>query len=113
MKKDRNWIVTIVSIIYFLTIIGTLIYTFTGNLSKVTGKEFPSWYPYYIYVTSVIYFVGFFFILKMRKWALITLTIVTLLLYLSTFFVGVFNIYSLIFDIFIFTTLWTQYKKMN
>ena len=113
MKKGRNWIVNIVSIIYFLIIIGTLSYAFTGNLSKVVGKELPSWYPYYIYTTSIIYFIGFYLIMKMKKLALIILTIITIVLYLSTFFVGVFSIYSLIFDIIIFSILWTQYKKMT
>lgn len=113
MKKEKNWIIIIVSCVYFLIIISTLFYTFTGNLSEMVGEEIPPWYTYYIYITSIIYIVGFIFILKKKRWALIILSLITLLLYLSTYFVGVFNIYSLITDIIIFSTLWTQYKKMQ
>ena len=112
MKKDKNWVIIITSCVYFLIIISTLFYTFTGNLSKLVGKELPQWYSYYIYVTAIIYIVGFIFILKMKRWALIILSSITLLLYLSTYFIGVFSVYSLITDIIIFGILWTQYKKM-
>ena len=94
-------------------IISTLFYTFTGDLSKLVGKELPQWYDYYIYITSIIYIIGFSFILRMKKSALLILTFITLTLYLSTFFVGVFSMYSLITDIIIFGILWTQYKKMS
>jgi hypothetical protein len=113
MKRNRNSIIIISSIIYFLIIIATLFYTFTGDLSKVVGKELPQWYDYYIYITSIIYILGFYFILKMKRSALITLTVTTLILYLSTFFVGIFSMSSLIIDIIIFGTLWTQHKKMS
>ena len=113
MEKKKNWIIIISSCVYFLIIISTLYYTFTGNLSKVVGKELPQWYSYYIYITAVIYIAGFVYILMMKKWALISLSIITLLLYLSTFFIGIFSMYSLITDIIIFSILWTQYKKMN
>ena len=113
MKRDRNWIIIITSIIYFLIIITTLFYTFTGSLSEVVGQELPQWYGYYIYITSVIYIVGFIFILKMKRWVLIILSSITLILYLSTYFIGIFSMQSLITDIIIFGILWTQYKKMR
>ena len=113
MEKKKNWIIIISSCAYFLIIISTLYYAFTGNLSKVVGKELPQWYTYYIYITAVIYIIGFVYLLMMKKWALISLSIITLLLYLSTFFIGIFSMYSLITDIIIFSILWTQYKKMN
>lgn len=113
MRKDRNWIVIIASILYFLIIISTLIYTVTGNLSQAIGEDVPEWYNYYIYITSVIYIIGFIFILNMQKMALILLSSITVILYLSTYFVGIFNIQSLIIDSIIFGTLWTQYKRMN
>ena len=113
MKKDKNWIIIITSCIYFFIIISTVFYTFTGNLSKVIGKELPQWYTYYIYITAIIYIIGFIFILRMKKWALIILSFITLLLYSSTYFIGVFTIYSLITDIIIFSILWTQYRKMQ
>lgn len=113
MKSNRNWIVIIISSIYLLILISTLYYTFTGNLSKVVGKELPEWYSYFIYITAIIYFVGFVFILKMKKWALIILSTITIILYLSTYFIGIFSIYSLITDIIVFSILWTQYKKMR
>ena len=113
MKGNRNWIIIILSIIYLFIIITTLFYTFTGDLSKVVGEELPQWYDYYIYTTSIIYIIGFSFILRMKRSALIILTFITLVLYLSTFFVGIFSMYSLITDIIIFGTLWTQYKKMS
>jgi hypothetical protein len=113
MKKEKNWIIIVTSCIYFFIVISTLFYAFTGNLSKLIGEELPHWYAYYIYITAIIYIVGFIFILKMKKWALIVLSSITLILYASTYFVGIFNIYSLITDIIIFCTLWTQYKKMQ
>ena len=113
MKKDKNWIIILTSCVYFLIIISTLFYTFTGNLSKVVGRELPRWYAYYMYITAVIYIAGFIFILKMKRWALVVLSAITVLLYLSTYFIGVFNIYSLITDIIIFGILWTQYGKMH
>lgn len=113
MKRDRNWIIIITSIIYILIIITTLFYTYTGHLSEAVGQELPQWYGYYIYITSIIYFVGFVFILKMKKWALIALSSITLILYLSTYFIGIFSTQTLITDIIIFGTLWTQYKKMR
>jgi uncharacterized membrane protein len=113
MKRDRNWIIIITSIIYILIIIITLFYAFTGNLSEAVGEEIPQWYGYYIYITSLIYIVGFVFILKMKKWALIILSSITMILYLSTYFVGIFSMQSLITDIVIFGTLWTQHKKMR
>jgi hypothetical protein len=113
MKKEKNWIIIVTSCIYFFIVISTLFYVFTGNLSKLIGEELPHWYAYYIYITAIIYIVGFIFILKMKKWALIVLSSITLILYASTYFVGIFNIYSLITDIIIFCTLWTQYKKMQ
>ncbi len=113
MKKDRNWIIIITSIIYFLIIITTLFYAFTGNLSEAVAQELPQWYGYYIYITSIIYTVGFVFILKMKRWALVTLSSITLILYLSTYFVGIFSMQSLIIDIVVFGILWTQYKKMR
>ncbi len=36
-----------------------------------------------------------------------------MILYLSTYFVGIFNMQSLITDIVIFGTLWTQHKMMK
>ena len=113
MKSNRNWIVFTVSIIYLIIIFITLFYTFTGNLPKTIGKVTPQWYNYYIYITAVIYIIGFFFIFKMKRWALILLTGITVILYLSALFTGIFNIYSLIIDIIVFGILWTQYKKMK
>jgi hypothetical protein len=113
MKKDKNWIIIVTICIYFLIILITLLYTFTGNLSKALGKEIPQWYPYYIYITAIIYIIGFVFVLKMKRRALIALTAITIILYFSTYFVGIFNMYSLITDIIIFCILWSQYKKMK
>lgn len=113
MKSARNWIVTIASMIYILLLVTTLYYTFVGNLSQFIGEETPHWYTYYIYITSVIYIIGFIFILKMKKWAFTTLTTITIVLYLSTYFVGIFSIQSLIIDIIIFGAIGTQYKKMK
>ena len=88
MKRNINWIIIITSIIYLLLIITTLFYTFTGNLSKVVGQELPQWFGYYIYITSLIYIVGFAFILKMKKLALIILSSITVILYLYNYFIG-------------------------
>ena len=113
MKSKRNWIVFIPSMIYFLIIATTLYYTVTGNLSQLVNEEIPGWYTYYIYLTSIIYIVGFIFILKMKRWAISALISITIVLYLSTYFVGIFSIQSLIIDIIIFGTIGTQYKKMQ
>ena len=113
MKNDKNWIIIITSCVYFLIIISTLYYTLTGSVSKVAGKELPLWYSYYIYITAIVYTAGFIFILKMKRWALIILSALTVLLYISTYFIGVFNVYSLITDIIVFSILWTQYKNMH
>ena len=113
MKSERNWIVFIPSMIYLLIVATTLYYTFTGNLSQLINEEIPRWYTYYIYLTSIIYIIGFIFILRMNKWAFTVLISITIVLYLSTFFVGIFSIQSLIIDIIVFGTIWTQYKKMK
>ncbi len=113
MKRNINWIIIITSIIYLLLIITTLFYTFTGNLSKVVGQELPQWFGYYIYITSLIYIVGFTFILKMKKLALIILSSITVILYLYNYFVGIFSMSSLVIDTVVFGTLWTQHKKMR
>jgi hypothetical protein len=113
MKTERNWIVFIASMIYLLLVVTTLYYTFTGNLSQLIGEETPQWYGYYIYITSIIYIIGFIFILRMKKWSFTTLITITIVLYLSAYFVGVFSIQSLIIDIIIFGAIGTQYKKMK
>lgn len=112
MNKERNWIVTIASIVYLLIVGTTLYFTITGNLSLAIGEEVPQWYSFFIYITSLIYIIGFIFILGMKKWAFITLITITIVLYLSTFFVGIFSVQSLIIDIIIFGAICTQYKKM-
>ena len=57
----RNWIVIIISIIYFLLIILSLFFALTGNLSKIVGQEVPQWYYYFIYFLSIVYLIGFVF----------------------------------------------------
>ena len=113
MKQHRNWIIVITSITYFLIVLYSLFFAFTGNLTELVGKEPPLWYVYFIYITSLIYTIGFIFILKMKRLALVTLSFITVFGYLFSYIVDIFNVQSLIIDIIIFGTLWTQYKKMR
>ena len=111
--KQKNLIVIILSSIYFLIIFSTLYYTIFGDLSILVGKELPSWYDYFMYSTSIIYFVGFIYIIKMKKNALISLTTITLVLHTFSFIINLGSIFSLITDVVIFGLLWTQFKKMT
>ena len=111
--RQKNWIVIIPSCIYFLIIFLTLIYTILGDLSTLIGKEIPYWYNYFIYMTSIIYFVGFIFIIKMKKVALISLTALTVILHIFLFIIGIYSFFSLGTDIIIFGLIWTQFKRME
>lgn len=111
--KNKNWLVIILSSIYFLIILSTLYVAFFGDLTAMVGKELPPWYDFFIYATSVIYFIGFVFILRMKKAALISLTAITVVLHAFSFIVGLSNLVSLTTDVIIFGLLWTQFKKMT
>ena len=111
--KQKNWMVIILSSIYFLLIFSTLYYAIFGDLSILIGKELPSWYNYFIFTTFIIYFVGFIYILKMKKLALISLSAITVTLYIFSIAINVFSFVTLITDIIIFGLLWTQFKKMK
>jgi len=111
--RQKNWVVIIPSCIYFLIIFLTLIYTILGDLSTLIGKEIPSWYNYFIYMTSIMYFVGFIFIIKMKKVALISLTALTVILHIFSFIMGIYSFFSLGTDIIIFGLIWTQFKRME
>jgi hypothetical protein len=113
MKSKRNWIVIIPSLIYYVLIISTLLYAITGDLTAWIGKELPVWYNYFIYATFIIYSIALVFILKMRKNALIFITAITLAGHIFSYYIDVFSIGSLIADVIVFGTLWTQYKKMK
>ena len=111
--KQKNWIVIISSAIYFMLILSTLYYAIFGDLASLIGKEVPSWYNYFIYMTSIIYFVGFIFIIKMKKVALISLTALTVILHIFSFIIGIYSFFSLGTDIIIFGLIWTQFKRME
>jgi hypothetical protein len=111
--KRKNWIVIILSSIYFLIILSTLYVAIFGDLSAVVGKELPPWYDFFIYATAVIYFVGFIFILRMKRAALISLTAITVVLHIFSFVINTYSLVSLTMDVIIFGLLWTQFKKMT
>jgi len=113
LKNKRNWIVTTASLIYYALIISTLYYALTGNLSEWIGKELPVWYDYFIYLSFILYFIAFAFILKMRRIALMLITAITILGHTFSYYIDVFSITSFILDVIIFGVLWTQFKKMN
>lgn len=111
--KRKNWLVIILSSIYLLIILSSLYVAIFGDLSALVGKELPAWYDLFIYATAVIYFIGFVFILKMKKAALISLTVITAVLHIFSFIINTYSLMSLTMDIIIFGLLWTQFKKMT
>lgn len=110
MKK--NVLVVSSSLLYYLLITSTLIYTLSGNLPELVGTSFPSWYNKFVYITFLVYAVGFFFILRMKRPALVIMTVVTVILHTLNFVIGIFSQVSLVIDVLIFGMLWTQYRHM-
>ncbi|MBT3408790.1 hypothetical protein HN415_09000 [Candidatus Woesearchaeota archaeon] len=111
--KNKNWAVISVSAFYILTMVITLFYTIAGKLPEVVNFVIPSWYNTFVYVAFLIYAAGFVFIITMKKWALISLTVLSVTLYILFFVTNMFSLMTFIIDVIVFGILWTQFKKMN
>ncbi|MBN2531234.1 MAG: hypothetical protein JXB88_00005 [Spirochaetales bacterium] len=112
-QTKKNWLITIPSIIYFIMIASMFYFVVTNDFSAFFDSPAPDWYRFYIIGSAIIYTIGFIFILRRWRPALIILTVITLAQYMLFLISGLFNLYSCIFDVVIFGILWTQYKKLS
>lgn len=111
--KEKNWTVLITADLYLLSMVAMLYFTLTGQLGNFVTFEIPGWYNYFLYGAFIVYTVGMYYILQMKKIALKALTIITVLLYIDFMIFGLFSMSTFIMDIIVFGILWTQYKKMD